>query len=89
MNEPEDHLRGVGLHGLGFIAARGNLLVQIVARVARGSVDVRALRERIVVAVGSAQALNFGLLTCFGRIIAVFKISIADGKHAEAAAERA
>ena len=76
MNEPEDHLRGVGLHGLGFIAARGNLLVQIVARVARGSVDVRALRERILVA---DRARNAGRADA----AVVDELSIAPAEHQE------
>lgn len=82
--DPEDRGRGIAV-STGHVA----FVLKLVLGIGKNAVDVRALRERIVVANGSAQALNFGLLlTSIGRIIAVFKVSIADSKHAEAAAER-
>ena len=79
---PEDRGRGIAVS-----TSHVAFVLKLVLGIGKNAVNVRSLRERIVVADGSAQALNFGLLTSIARIIAVFKVRIADSKHAEAAAE--
>lgn len=81
--DPEDRGRGIAVS-----TSHVAFVLKLVLGIGKNAVNVRSLRERIVVADGSAQALNFGLLTSIARIIAVFKVRIADSKHAEAAAER-
>ena len=80
MHETEHDLHGVGIHVFRFRAARSHLLVEVVTRVARGRVDVRALAERIPVTdrAGHTGGADVGVVDEFG-------VAIAEGKEHVAA----